>query len=194
MRVYSPLKPPAACHESKNRQMLHAHCPPLTRLPPLTVFLSRPYLAAFFSDRRLGSEKLRPCTRSRARRCRHRAFTDGVAVSRLGPESASRDVGLCRVVCPSEVSTSRLAAAFARCLRPGDCYCLIGGVGTGKSVFRWVRKLVGRNCWWRRYLNEAQECQTRRSCERKLWRKYGRDFPTEQKALCPRHYQNLCSR
>lgn len=38
-------------------------------------------------------------------------------------------------VAPEESATKHLAALLARDLRAGDCYCLHGEVGAGKSVF-----------------------------------------------------------
>lgn len=37
-----------------------------------------------------------------------------------------------------ELSTQQIAALLARDLQPGDCYCLYGTVGAGKSVFRCI--------------------------------------------------------
>lgn len=39
-------------------------------------------------------------------------------------------------VAPGEAATRYLASHFASDLRSGDCYCLLGEVGAGKSVFR----------------------------------------------------------
>lgn len=39
-------------------------------------------------------------------------------------------------VAPEESATKHLAALLAQNLRAGDCYCLHGDVGAGKSVFR----------------------------------------------------------
>ena len=40
------------------------------------------------------------------------------------------------ILAPVEQSTRRLAAILAADARPGDCICLHGDVGAGKSVFR----------------------------------------------------------
>ena len=51
-----------------------------------------------------------------------------------------------------ESATQRLAALLASDLRAGDCYCLFGDVGAGKSVFRWVSLKLFRylvfSCAW----------------------------------------------
>ena len=39
-------------------------------------------------------------------------------------------------IAPKESATQRLASLLARDLQAGDCYCLLGDVGAGKSVFR----------------------------------------------------------
>ena len=41
-------------------------------------------------------------------------------------------------VAPGEPATQSLASILALDLRAGDCYCLLGDVGAGKSVFRQV--------------------------------------------------------
>lgn len=41
-------------------------------------------------------------------------------------------------VAPEESATRHLAALLAQELRAGDCYCLHGDVGAGKSAFRWL--------------------------------------------------------
>ena len=40
-------------------------------------------------------------------------------------------------VAPEESGTQHLAALLAKELRAGDCYCLLGDVGAGKSFFRY---------------------------------------------------------
>ena len=40
------------------------------------------------------------------------------------------------VIAPSEPSLQHLAALLASVARPGDCICLYGRVGAGKSAFR----------------------------------------------------------
>ncbi len=46
--------------------------------------------------------------------------------------------GAYNFVSPSEAATAALARKLASELRPGDCYCLYGDVGAGKSVFRFA--------------------------------------------------------
>ena len=49
--------------------------------------------------------------------------------------TARRNDGYC-FLAPEESATQRLACLLARDLQAGDCYCLLGDVGAGKSVFR----------------------------------------------------------
>ena len=41
-----------------------------------------------------------------------------------------------RLIAPTEAATQRLAGLLAVDAKPGDCICLYGKVGAGKSVFR----------------------------------------------------------
>jgi hypothetical protein len=61
------------------------------------------------------------------------AIHDGNAPSRPPTE------GALRLLATSERGTEAAAAMFAADLRAGDCYCLVGEVGAGKSAFRYVR-------------------------------------------------------
>jgi hypothetical protein len=44
-------------------------------------------------------------------------------------------------ISPTESSTGALASMLAQTARTGDCLCLYGDVGAGKSVFRWFLRL-----------------------------------------------------
>lgn len=48
---------------------------------------------------------------------------------------SSRQQGELCLIAPTEQATSSLAAWLAQDVQPGDCYCLYGSVGAGKSVF-----------------------------------------------------------
>ncbi|GMH40889.1 hypothetical protein BSKO_08793 [Bryopsis sp. KO-2023] len=55
--------------------------------------------------------------------------------SRFATASCLKDDHKQVFVCPTEESTAQVAALFGKRLREGDCYCLYGDVGAGKSVF-----------------------------------------------------------
>ena len=46
------------------------------------------------------------------------------------------DVGKVSLVSPTERTTQQLACLLAQRATLGDCFCLYGDVGVGKSVFR----------------------------------------------------------
>jgi type II secretory pathway predicted ATPase ExeA len=54
--------------------------------------------------------------------------------SSAAPAAASAAAAV--YLAPAEEHVQQLAALLARDRRAGDCYCLYGSVGAGKSVFR----------------------------------------------------------
>lgn len=78
-----------------------------------------------------------------AARSRRLASTSCSSAAREPPpagEAAAAGTGeQLRLLAVSERATSRLAALLAEERRAGDCYCLFGDVGAGKSFFRCVR-------------------------------------------------------
>jgi len=59
-----------------------------------------------------------------------------------------------RVIAPTEAATQRLAELLAEHARPGDCICLYGQVGAGKSFFRCSLQHSGCLCRFVRALGK----------------------------------------
>lgn len=61
-----------------------------------------------------------------------------LSMCRMSSTAPSQSTNTIQILAPLEHSTGRLAAILAKSARAGDCICLHGDVGAGKSVFRSV--------------------------------------------------------
>ncbi len=69
----------------------------------------------------------------------------------MNAAASSADSTAFHILAPLEQSTKKLAAILAKDARQGDCICLHGDVGAGKSVFRWAFSHTHglcNKCWW----------------------------------------------
>ena len=105
----------------------------IVRTLPVACRMHMRQLLSHWSVRALPNRARVFCLQCRSIQTRH-----------MNASRASADSTTFHILAPLEQSTRRLAAILAEDARRGDCICLHGDVGAGKSIFRWCLSRASR--------------------------------------------------